>query len=133
MNTDHRWPLIALLVLVALLLIGPLVMGAMMGPGVMMGPGGMMGRGGVWRPGPDGALPNVPGWMWGLGMGFGALMMLAFWGVLIVGLVLLVRWLSGAMVHGGSTAESPREILKRRYARGEIDQPTYQRMLREVE
>ena len=34
MNSDHRWPLIALLVLVALLLIGPLMMGVMMGPGV---------------------------------------------------------------------------------------------------
>jgi putative membrane protein len=134
MRTEHRGLYIALIVLVALLLIGPLVMGAMMGPGVMMGPNGMMGPGGVWRPGPDGAQPNVPGWMWGLGMGFGALMMLAFWGVLIVGLVLLVRWLSGALVHGGGAAvETPREILKRRYAQGEIDQPTYERMLREVE
>ena len=67
-------------------------------------------------------------------MGFGALMMLAFWGVLIVGLVLLVRWLSGALVHGvGAAAETPREILKRRYARGEIDQPTFERMLRDIE
>jgi putative membrane protein len=72
--------------------------------------------------------------MWGLGMGFGWLAMLAFWGILIAGLVLLVRWASGAMPHGGSTAaESPRDILKRRYAAGEIDQPTYERMLKEFE
>ena len=35
------------------------------------------------------------GWMWGLGMGFGGLAMLLFWGVLIVGIVLLTRSLGG--------------------------------------
>jgi putative membrane protein len=126
MATDHRALYITLAVLIGLLLIGPMLMGTMMGPGGMMGPG-MMG----W-PRPDGVQPNVPGWMWGLGMGLGGLMMLAFWGVLILGIVLLVRWLSAAAPHGPAT-ESPKDILKRRYARGEIDQPTYQRMLREVE
>ena len=32
-----------------------------------------------------------PGWMWGLGMGIGGVVMLVFWGALLVGLVLLVR------------------------------------------
>jgi putative membrane protein len=128
MSSDHRGLYIALVVLVALLLIGPLMMGTMMGPGVMMGPRGM------WGPGTQGAQPNMPGWMWGLGMGFGWLAMVAFWGVLIVGLVLLVRWLSATIGHDGSASiETPRDILKRRYARGEIDQPTFERMLREVE
>jgi putative membrane protein len=126
MTTERRTLSVVLIVLVGLLLIGPLMMGAMMGPGVMMGPGGM------WRPGPDGIQPGIPGWMWGLGMGFGWLAMLAFWGVLIMGLVLLVRWLSAGLSHGSSN-ESPRDILKRRYARGEIDHETFERMLREVE
>ena len=128
MATDHRALYITLAVLIGLLLIGPMLMGTMMGPGGMMGPG-MMG----W-PRPDGVQPNVPGWMWGLGMGLGGLMMLAFWGIFIVGLVLLVRWGAGTLQHGaGTPAESPRDILKRRYAAGEIDQPTYERMLREIE
>ena len=33
-------------------------------------------------------------WMWGLGMGFGGLAMLLFWGVLILGIVLLARSLA---------------------------------------
>jgi len=128
MAADHRFPLIALILLCVLLLIGPMMMGAMMGPGVMMGPGGM------WGPGAQGAQPNMPGWMWGLGMGFGWLVMVAFWGVMIIGIVLLFRWLAAALPHSGGVAtESPREILKRRYARGEVDQPTFERMLREVE
>jgi putative membrane protein len=116
-------PLVVLVVLGALLLIGPVMMGMMMGPGAMMGPGMM------WGPGPQSSQPNMPGWMWGLGMGFGWLAMLAFWGILIVGIVLVIRWV--ATPHAG--AESAGEILKQRYARGEIDSATFQRMLKEVE
>ena len=49
-----------------------------------------------------------------------------------VGLVLLVRWISGAPPRDAAS-ESPKDILRRRYARGEIDQPTFERMMREVE
>ena len=128
MNTDHRWLLILLAILVVLVLIRPLMMGAMMGPGVTMGPGMM------WGPGVQGTPPSMPGWTWGLGMTFGWLAMLAFWGSLVVGLVLLVRWLASAASHAGAPpAESPLEILKRRYAGGEIDEPTYERMRRQLE
>jgi putative membrane protein len=120
--------MIALAILVLLVVIGPLMMGTMMGPGVMMGPGMM------WGPSAQGARTDIPGWMWGLGMAVGSLAMLAFWGALIVGLVLLVRWATGAASHAPhAPVESPREILNRRYARGEIDQPTFERMRREID
>jgi hypothetical protein len=91
MTSDNRGLLTVLAVLVLALLLGPVVMGGMMGAGVM-GPG-MMG----WGYAPPGALTTGNGWLWGLGMGLGGLLMLAFWGTLIVGVVLLVRWATGPL------------------------------------
>jgi putative membrane protein len=92
-----------------------------------------MGPGGIWRPGHLGVQPGTtPGWMWGLAIGVRWLTMAAFWGALVAGLVLTVRWVSGVSAQT-TTPETPKDILKRRYARGEIDQPTFERMMREVE
>ncbi|MBJ7601559.1 MAG: hypothetical protein JF922_26220 [Candidatus Dormibacteraeota bacterium] len=54
----------------------------------------------------------MSGWMWP----YGALMMLLFWGGLAVLIVWVVRRLSGPRI--GS--DSAREVLKRRFAAGEI-------------
>jgi putative membrane protein len=117
---DNRALWVVLGVLVLVLLVGPVFTGGMMGPG-MMG-WGYVGQGGI---------PAGNGWLWGLGMGFGGLVMLAFWGALIVGIALLVRW---ATDHGSSATAGadPLTILRRRYAAGEIDQPTYDRMRSEL-
>jgi uncharacterized membrane protein len=59
----------------------------------------------------------------------------AFWPFLIGLLILLVLALwRGRRSNGGSdkAAEAPEQILKRRYANGEIDQQTYERMLGEL-
>ncbi len=72
---------------------------------------------------------------WGYGMGiFGGLMMLLFWGLIIVGLVLVVRWLWDQGRHGSGpvAAEAPLDILKRRYARGEISKEEFDRMKQDV-
>ena len=70
------------------------------------------------------------GMMGGWGMGwFGSIFMLIFWGLVIVGLVLLIRWLvhttrrDTGPAQGGSRAM---EILKERYARGEIEQEEFE-------
>jgi len=73
-----------------------------------------------------------PGMMWGYGgygMGwFGGIMMFVFWGVLIVGLVFFIRWLA-VPSHGehrvARGAESAMEILRRRYASGEINKQEF--------
>ena len=114
MNSTTRGLAIALAILVVAAFGFSMVMGGMMGPG-MMGPTTMPGR----------------GWGWGLGMGVGGLAMLAFWGALIVGVVLLVRGLGGA--GHGRWQHSPTDILKRRYAKGEITREEYEQMRKEIQ
>ena len=65
------------------------------------------------------------GWWWG----FGALHMLLYWGVLILVIALLVKWLFG--VRSPMNADRPQgkgalDILNERYARGEIDKKEYE-------
>jgi putative membrane protein len=119
MNT--RALLSGLGVLGLFVLLGGLI-AAMMGPGMM------------WGYGTGGAAPTDGGWPWGLAMGLGGLVMLGLWAALIVGVILLVRsamsQATGATVNSG--VEDPQAILGRRYAAGEIDQPTYERMKREL-
>ena len=69
------------------------------------------------------------GWMsgdgWGWGMG--GLQMVLFWGVIIVVVVLVAKWLGGG--NAGNAAPrtgTPLEILKERYARGEIDKDEFE-------
>lgn len=60
------------------------------------------------------------GWLGWLGMGLG---MVVFWGALIGGVVLLARLLCGPSAEeAGPSADSAREVLKRRFAAGEISQ-----------
>lgn len=84
----------------------------------MIQSGGMMGWGG-----------------YGHGMGiFGGLFMLLFWGLIIVGLVLLVRllWNHVRPVGGSGVGEAPLDILKRRYAKGEITREEYDRIRQDL-
>ena len=67
------------------------------------------------------------GWGWGL---IGMLLMLLFWVLIIVGGILLVRW---ALEQSGrgyrlSQGESALDILKKRYASGEITKEEFERM-----
>ena len=57
---------------------------------------------------------------WGIGM---MLMMLVFWGVVIAGIVLGIRWL--ASQGGAARRDSALDILRQRYARGEIDREEF--------
>ena len=77
-----------------------------------------------------------PGMMWDYGYGwahmlFGTLMMILFVGGIIVLVVLAIRWLSGSG-HLGGGGPQPRggttalDILKERYARGEIDREEFE-------
>ncbi|MEQ1871443.1 MAG: SHOCT domain-containing protein [Vicinamibacterales bacterium] len=71
------------------------------------------------------------GWMWGPGMWLGGLAMLVFWGALIAGAILVVRHLGG--MPGGEARPSPLDILRRRYASGEITREQYEQMRRDLQ
>jgi len=75
----------------------------MMGPGMMEGGYGM-------------------GWIW-------TIIMFGFWIAVIVGVIFLIRWLAITTRTGGQSArpeDSALEILKRRYARGEINKEEFE-------
>ncbi|MCL4294461.1 MAG: SHOCT domain-containing protein [Anaerolineae bacterium] len=60
--------------------------------------------------------------------------MLAFWSALIIGTVLLTRWLGGMVTpSGGAGRELAILVLRRRYAAGGITQEEYERMRQELE
>lgn len=69
--------------------------------------------------------------MWGMG-GFGGIVMILFWILVIAGIVLLLRYFTGQGHSPGNRASTPYDapgdplqILKARYARGEIDTEEY--------
>jgi putative membrane protein len=56
-----------------------------------------------------------------------------FWILIIAGVVLIARWLTVRNGQGNtSPAESPLDILKTRYAKGEIDKETFEMMKRDI-
>lgn len=60
---------------------------------------------------------------------FGPVMMIVFIAVAVVVVVLLVRWLGGpghGGSHQGSPGRTPMDILKERFARGEIDKEEFE-------
>lgn len=73
------------------------------------------------------------GWGWGLGLGRGpgGLTMLIFW----AGVVAAMVWLSrGPRLGVGAVSEpSPTDILKQRYAKGELSRDEYEQVRRDLE
>lgn len=70
------------------------------------------------------------GWTWGWGHMFvGSLMMVIFWAVIIAAILLILRWLVGDSRRSDRHV-APRnnalEILRERFARGEIDKEEYE-------
>jgi len=71
--------------------------------------------------------PGMMGWGYGMGW-FGPILMIAFWIAVIVGIVFLIRWLvvsSGTDGRRANSQDSALEILKRRYAQGEINKEEF--------
>ena len=56
--------------------------------------------------------------------------MLLVWVVVIVGVAALIKWLVSS---SSASGETPLEIVKARYARGEIGAEEYERMRRELQ
>ena len=74
--------------------------------------------------GPMSCMGAAMSWMgsaWGVGM---MLIMLVFWGGVIAGVVLGIRWLVRQSAESGMG--SALEILRQRYARGEINREEFE-------
>jgi len=76
--------------------------------------------------------PGMMGWgMWGWGWIF----MLFFWGLVIVALIFLIRWLAGlgrSRPLSQKPPDSALEILRQRYAKGEIDKEEFEQTKRDL-
>jgi putative membrane protein len=69
----------------------------------------------------------------GWGMGFGGPFMILFWIAVIAGVFVLVKWLVDQSSAGkGSRDKSPLEIVRERYARGEINREQYEQIRRDL-
>lgn len=67
--------------------------------------------------------------MWGVGW-FGLIFMIIFWALIIAAVIALIKWLSG--LSRGSRVFSPLEILKERYARGEINKEEFESRKKDI-
>jgi len=80
-------------------------------------------------------------WGWGFGWWIGGMiMMVLFWIVVVVGILALTKWLFGqgqpgriSHPQGKESFESALEILRKRYARGEITKDEFENMKKDIE
>lgn len=70
-----------------------------------------------------------PNWGW-WGMGLGMLFMFIFW----AGLIVLVTWVIVKLVRSGQqpSSQTPLDIAKTRYARGEISKEEFERIKKDL-
>ncbi len=103
-------------IIIAIVIVVPLVFGGV--SGWQDGGWGMMGSG-----------------MWGGWMFLMPIFFILFWGLVIWGIVALVRGLSGQRSSDSAppAADSALEMLKKRYARGEIDKKEYEEKKKDLE
>ncbi len=64
--------------------------------------------------------------------GGGGIWMLIWWGLIIVGIALLVRWIIQQTTRSGRE-KSALDILKERYAKGEISKEEFEQKKREIQ
>jgi len=65
--------------------------------------------------------------------GFGPVFMFLFWGMFIVGIVALVRWLAAGSSPWQAGRRTAADIVRERYARGEIDRQEYEQKMKDLE
>ena len=61
--------------------------------------------------------------------------MVIFWIAVIIGIIFLIRWLvqsTSAGGHGARSEEAALDILKKRYARGEIDKKEFEQKKKDL-
>ena len=70
---------------------------------------------------------------WGWGMGFGMISVVLFWVLVILGIVILVKWIAGSSAGPSPPpAKTALDLLTERYARGEIDKHEFEEKKRDL-
>lgn len=72
------------------------------------------------------------GWSGAGGWGFFGLPMLLWWGLIIVAIVLVVRWIAAATMAKPREEDRALAILRERYARGEIGKEEFEARKRDL-
>ena len=61
----------------------------------------------------------------GMGFGFGWIYMVIFWVLMIIGIIYLVKSITGGSSAGKDTKETAEDLLKKRFARGELNKDEF--------
>lgn len=69
-------------------------------------------------------------WDYGWGMGSGWLFMVVFWVLVIAGVFFLIRLIAGSKKE--DKTETPLDILKKRYASGEISKEEFEEKKKDI-
>ena len=70
-------------------------------------------------------------WGNGLGMGFGWVFMILFWALVVLGIVYLIKLILGS-TKSEERPETALDILKKRYARGEISKEEFEEKKKDI-
>jgi putative membrane protein len=77
--------------------------------------------------------PGVMHWGYGMMGWFGPIFMLVFWVLIIIAAVYIIKWIAGlSQSETFKTSEAPLDILKKRYAKGEITKAEFEEMKKDV-
>lgn len=84
-----------------------------------------------WMMNGDWGWDNMMGWGFGGGI-LGVMIMIFFWIIVILAAVALFRWLTGNLTGGAYTSNRALDILKEKYAKGEITKEEFEAKKKDI-